>query len=67
MVMKLALKTGLVPNFNICAALVGFVFVKTWSRFGSYLLGMNKKTYEQYETNSEGNNQMNIKSPLLFG
>ncbi|CAI0466069.1 unnamed protein product [Linum tenue] len=31
MVMKLALKTGLVPNFNICAALVGFVFVKTWT------------------------------------
>ncbi|KAL9674491.1 hypothetical protein QQ045_030763 [Rhodiola kirilowii] len=30
-VMKLALTTGLIPNLNVSAALVAFVFVKTWT------------------------------------
>ncbi|KAJ6748673.1 OLIGOPEPTIDE TRANSPORTER YGL114W-RELATED [Salix purpurea] len=80
--MKLNLTTGLVPNLNVSAALLAFVFLRTWTKllskagivtspftrqentivqtcavacysiavgggFGSYLLGLNKKTYEQ--------------------
>ncbi|XP_078439956.1 metal-nicotianamine transporter YSL3-like [Wolffia australiana] len=80
-VMKLNLTTGLVPTLNVSAALLSFVFLKSWTKllhragivttpftkqevtvaqtcavacytiavgagFGSYLLGLNKKTYE---------------------
>lgn len=31
-VMKLNLTTGLVPNLNVSAALLAFVFIKTWTR-----------------------------------
>lgn len=31
-VMKLNLTTGLVPNLNVSAALLGFVFIKTWTQ-----------------------------------
>lgn len=79
--MKLNLTTGLSPNLNVSAALLAFVFMRTWTKmlhkfgitttpftrqentmiqtcsvacysiavgggFGSYLLGLNKKTYE---------------------
>ncbi|GER25760.1 YELLOW STRIPE like 1 [Striga asiatica] len=79
--MKLNLTTGITPNLNVSAALLAFIFMKTWSKalkkigilstpftkqentmiqtcvvacytiaigggFGSYLLGMNKKTFE---------------------
>lgn len=30
-VMKLNLTTGLVPNLNVSAALIAFVFIKTWT------------------------------------
>ncbi|KAL7183519.1 hypothetical protein ACSBR2_025839 [Camellia fascicularis] len=89
-VMKLNLTTGLVPNLNVSAALLAFVFIRTWTKllqnagfvsspftrqentiiqtcavacysiavgggFGSYLLGLNKKTYEQAGIDTEGN------------
>ncbi|KAI9384232.1 hypothetical protein POPTR_012G028300v4 [Populus trichocarpa] len=54
-VMKLNLTTGLVPNLNVSAALLTFVFLITWSGFGSYLLGLNRKTYEQAGVDTEGN------------
>ncbi|CAA0843242.1 Metal-nicotianamine transporter YSL1 [Striga hermonthica] len=79
--MKLNLTTGITPNLNVSAALLAFIFMRTWSKamkklgflstpftkqentmiqtcvvacytiaigggFGSYLLGMNKKTFE---------------------
>lgn len=79
--MKLNLTTGITPNLNVSAALLAFVFMRTWTKmlhkfgitttpftrqentmiqtcsvacysiavgggFGSYLLGLNKKTYE---------------------
>lgn len=79
--MKLNLTTGLTPNLNVSAALLAFVFMRSWTKvlqkagivsvpftrhentmiqtcsvacysiavgggFGSYLLGLNKKTYE---------------------
>ncbi|KAK9716712.1 hypothetical protein RND81_06G252300 [Saponaria officinalis] len=88
--MKLNLTTGLSPNLNVSAALLAFVFIRTWSKlvqkagfrplpftkqentmiqtcavacysiaigggFGSYLLGLNKKTYELAGVNTEGN------------
>ena len=31
-VMKLNLTTGLVPNLNVSAALLGFVFIRTWTK-----------------------------------
>lgn len=31
-VMKLNLTTGLVPNLNVSAALLAFVFIKTWTK-----------------------------------
>ncbi|GAB2265020.1 Metal-nicotianamine transporter ysl3 [Dionaea muscipula] len=90
-VMKLNLTTGLVPNLNVSAALLAFVFLTTWTKmlhkagivtapftrqentiiltcsvscysiavgggFGSYLLGLNKRTYEQAGVDTEGNN-----------
>ncbi|XVF12730.1 hypothetical protein REPUB_Repub08aG0144700 [Reevesia pubescens] len=97
-VMKLNLTTGLVPNLNVSAALLAFVFVRSWTKllqkagfvstpftrqentiiqtcavacysiavgggFGSYLLGLNRKTYEQAGIDSEGNNPGSIKEP----
>lgn len=31
-VMKLNLTTGLVPNLNVSAALLGFVFIRSWTK-----------------------------------
>lgn len=89
-VMKLNLTTGLVPNLNVSAALLAFVFIRTWTEllqkagivstpftrqentviqtcatacysiavgggFGSYLLGLNQKTYEEVGIDTDGN------------
>lgn len=89
-VMKLNLTTGLVPNLNVSAALLAFIFIQTWTKllhkanfvsvpftrqentiiqtcavacysiavgggFGSYLLGLNKRTYEQAGLDTDGN------------
>ncbi|XAR52168.1 hypothetical protein NMG60_11020097 [Bertholletia excelsa] len=97
-VMKLNLTTGLVPNLNVSAALLAFVFIQTWTKllhsagivstpftrqentviqtcavasysiavgggFGSYLLGLNKKTYEQAGIDTEGNSPGSFKEP----
>ncbi|KAJ6764707.1 METAL-NICOTIANAMINE TRANSPORTER YSL3 [Salix koriyanagi] len=97
-VMKLNLTTGLVPNLNVSAALLAFVFLRTWTKFlskagivtspftrqentivqtcavacysiavgggfGSYLLGLNKKTYEQAGVDTEGNIPGSTKEP----
>ncbi|MBA0735601.1 hypothetical protein Gogos_019436 [Gossypium gossypioides] len=97
-VMKLNLTTGLVPNLNVSAALLAFVFIRSWTKllqkagivstpftrqentiiqtcsvacysiavgggFGSYLLGLNRKTYEQAGIGTEGNNPWSIKEP----
>ncbi|KAL5738699.1 hypothetical protein ACOSP7_031460 [Xanthoceras sorbifolium] len=97
-VMKLNLTTGLVPNLNVSAALLAFVFVKTWTKllhksgiastpftrqentviqtcavacysisvaggFGSYLLGLNRKTYEQAGVDTPGNTPNSTKEP----
>ncbi|KAH9614982.1 hypothetical protein KSS87_015395 [Heliosperma pusillum] len=88
--MKLNLTTGLSPNLNVSAALLAFVFIRTWTKlvekagfrplpftkqentmiqtcavacysiaigggFGSYLLGLNKTTYELAGVNTVGN------------
>ncbi|KAG8654913.1 metal-nicotianamine transporter YSL3-like [Manihot esculenta] len=97
-VMKLNLTTGLVPNLNVSAALLAFVFIRTWTKllqkagivtnpftrqentiiqtcavacysiavgggFGSYLLALNRKTYEQAGVDTEGNAPGSIKEP----
>ncbi|MQL86405.1 hypothetical protein Taro_018938 [Colocasia esculenta] len=97
-VMKLNLTTGLVPTFNVSAALLAFVFLRTWTKllqragvvsrpftrqentvvqtcavacysvavgggFGSYLLGLSKKTYEQVGLEAEGNVPGSYKEP----
>lgn len=97
-VMKLNLTTGLVPNLNVSAALLAFVFIRTWTKllqkagivstpftrqentiiqtcavacysiavgggFGSYLLGLNKRTYEQAGVDTEGNVPGSYKEP----
>ncbi|XP_057950789.1 metal-nicotianamine transporter YSL3 [Malania oleifera] len=97
-VMKLNLTTGLVPNLNVSAALLAFVFLRTWTKllhragivsapftrqentiiqtcavacysiavgggFGSYLLGLNKRTYEQAGVDTEGNTLGSYKEP----
>ncbi|XXG76154.1 hypothetical protein AAC387_Pa08g0571 [Persea americana] len=97
-VMKLNLTTGLVPNLNVSAALLAFVFLRTWTKilqkagfittpftrqentviqtcavacysiavgggFGSYLLGLNKKTYELAGVDTEGNTPGSYKEP----
>ncbi|XAR71600.1 hypothetical protein NMG60_11017954 [Bertholletia excelsa] len=97
-VMKLNLTTGLVPNLNVSAALLAFVFMRTWTKliqkagivsapftrqentiiqtcavacysiavgggFGSYLLGLNKKTYQQAGVDTEGNSPGSYKDP----
>ncbi|XP_074291780.1 metal-nicotianamine transporter YSL3-like [Silene latifolia] len=99
-VTKLNLTTGLVPNLNVSAALLAFVFLKSWTNlvhkagfvttpftrqentivqtcavacysiaygggFGSYLLGLNKKTYEQAGVDTEGNVPGSTKEPGL--
>ncbi|KAJ0971086.1 hypothetical protein J5N97_019045 [Dioscorea zingiberensis] len=98
-VMKLNLTTGLVPTLNVSAALLAFVFLRTWTKlarkigiistpftrqentvvqtcavacysiavgggFGSYLLGLNKKTYEQ-AGDTEGNAPGSYKEPEM--
>ncbi|KAJ1381284.1 Oligopeptide transporter, OPT superfamily [Sesbania bispinosa] len=97
-VMKLNLTTGLVPNLNVSAALLGFVFIRTWTKilskakivttpftreentiiqtcavacysiavgggFESYLLGLNRRTYEQAGIDTEGNTPGSTKEP----
>ncbi|KAF5183065.1 Metal-nicotianamine transporter ysl3 [Thalictrum thalictroides] len=97
-VMKLNLTTGFAPNLNVSAALVAFVFIRSWTKvlqragvvsvpftqqensviqtctvacyaiangggFGSYLLGLNKKTYEQAGVNTKGNTPGSYKEP----
>lgn len=99
-VMKLNLTTGLVPNLNVSAALLAFVFVRTWTKilqkanfvttpftkqentiiqtcavacysialgggFGSYLLGLDKKTLVQAGVDTEGNPIGSYKEPRL--
>ncbi|KAL8534629.1 hypothetical protein ACS0TY_010597 [Phlomoides rotata] len=99
-VMKLNLTTGLVPNLNVSAALLAFVFITTWTKllrmanftttpftrqentiiqtcavacysisvgggFGSYLLGLNKRTYELAGEDAEGNSPGSYKEPRL--
>ncbi|XP_019246846.1 PREDICTED: metal-nicotianamine transporter YSL3-like isoform X2 [Nicotiana attenuata] len=99
-VMKLNLTTGLVPNLNVSAALLAYVFIQTWTKllkkanivstpftrqentiiqtcavacysiavgggFGSYLLGLNKKTYERAGAETEGNIPGSYKEPAL--
>nr|GMD98660.1 metal-nicotianamine transporter YSL1-like [Ipomoea batatas] len=94
--MKLNLTTGITPNFNVSAALLAFIFVRTWTKLlsklgissapftrqentmiqtcavacysiaiggglGSYLLGMNKKTYELAGVETVGNNPSSYK------
>lgn len=99
-VMKLNLTTGLVPNLNVSAALLAYVFITTWTKilqkanvvtapftrqentiiqtcavacysisvgggFGSYLLGLDKSTYEQAGVDTEGNPPGSYKEPAL--
>ncbi|KAK3018823.1 hypothetical protein RJ639_003451 [Escallonia herrerae] len=96
--MKLNLTTGLTPSLNVSAALLAFVFMRTWTNmlrkagiasvpftrhentmiqtcsvasysiavaggFGSYLLGLNKKTYELTGVDTEGNSPGSYKEP----
>ncbi|XP_047333917.1 metal-nicotianamine transporter YSL1-like [Impatiens glandulifera] len=98
--MKLNLTTGLTPNLNVSAALLAFIFMRTWTKiatkfkffdsspftrqentmiqtcvvacygiavgggFGSYLLGLNKKTFELTGgTSMEGNSPGSYKEP----
>ncbi|KAK9045576.1 hypothetical protein V6N11_051485 [Hibiscus sabdariffa] len=96
--MKLNLTTGLSPNLNVSAALLAFIFIRSWTKllqkagfvsrpftrqentviqtcavacysisvgggFGSYLLGLNRKTYEQAGVDTEGNSPGSIKEP----
>ncbi|CAM8896491.1 unnamed protein product [Rhodiola kirilowii] len=99
-VMKLNLTIGIVPNLNVSAALLAFVFIKTWTQilnkagyvtkpftrqentviqtcavacysialaggFGSYLLGLNKRTYEQAGVTTPGNTPGSHKEPAI--
>ncbi|KAJ7945098.1 Metal-nicotianamine transporter like [Quillaja saponaria] len=99
-VMKLNLSTGLVPNLNVSAALLAFVFVRTWTRllhkagyvakpftrqentmiqtcavacysiamgggFASYLLALNRKTYELSGVGTVGNTPTSVREPGL--
>lgn len=98
--MKLNLTTGWVPNLNVSAALIAFLFIRTWTKvvekagytakpftrqentmiqtcavacysiaigggFASYLLGLNRKTYELSGVGTEGNSAKAIKEPGL--
>ncbi|RZC89125.1 hypothetical protein C5167_030822 [Papaver somniferum] len=95
---KLSLTTGLIPNLNVSAALVAYVFIKGWTKllgkfgfdstpftkqentvvqtcavacysvaiaggFGSFLLGLNKKTYELAGVDTPGNSPGSYKDP----
>ncbi|XP_051143733.1 metal-nicotianamine transporter YSL3-like [Andrographis paniculata] len=97
---KLNLTTGLVPNLNVSAALLAFIFIRAWTKalaktrfkttpftrqentiiqtcavacyaiaygggFGSYLLGLNRKTYEQAGVDTAGNSPQSVKEPRL--
>ncbi|RHN68994.1 putative oligopeptide transporter, OPT superfamily [Medicago truncatula] len=97
-VMKLNLTTGLVPNLNVSVALLGFVFIKLWTKilekanivstpftrqentiiqtcavacysasfgggFGSYLLALNRSTYERVGGASTPGNTPDTKEP----
>ncbi|KAK8690460.1 hypothetical protein V6N13_073993 [Hibiscus sabdariffa] len=99
-IMKLNLTTGLVPNLNVSAALLAFIFIRSWTKLlqkagfvsspftrqentiiqtcavacysiafggglGSYLLGLNRRTYELAGIDTEGNNPGSIKEPAL--
>eukprot|EP00253_Pinus_taeda_P000745 PITA_00745 len=99
-VIKLILTTAIIPSLNVAAGLLGYFFIKTWTKFldkfgllktpftrqentviqtcvvacygiafsggfGLYLLGMNRKTYEQAGTSTPGNTPDNIKDPSL--
>lgn len=99
-VMNLNLTTGLAPTMNVSAGLLGFVFIKSWSKFlarfgllkvpftrqentiiqtcivacyslaygggfGSYLVSMNRKTYERAGVNTPGNNPDTVKEPHI--
>ncbi|EOY23906.1 YELLOW STRIPE like 1 isoform 3 [Theobroma cacao] len=96
--MKLNLTTGMVPNLNVSAALLAFVFIRTWTKvvqkagfmskpftrqentmiqtcavacysiavgggFASYLLGLNRKTYEMSGVDTVGNSANAVKEP----
>ncbi|GFS28946.1 YELLOW STRIPE like 1 [Actinidia rufa] len=96
--MKLNLTTGMTPNLNVSAALLGYIFMRTWTKmlqkfgivtvpftrkentmiqtcdvacygiavgggFGSYLLGLNKKTYELAGVDTVGNSAESYKEP----
>ncbi|XWS38164.1 hypothetical protein CRYUN_Cryun19dG0106800 [Craigia yunnanensis] len=96
--MKLNLTTGMVPHFNVSAALLAFIFIRTWTKvvqkagfipkpftrqentmiqtcavacysiavgggFASYLLGLNRKTYELSGVDTEGNAAYAVKEP----
>ncbi|TKY47946.1 Metal-nicotianamine transporter YSL1 [Spatholobus suberectus] len=96
--MKLNLSAGIVPNFNVSAALLAFLFVRSWTKvlhkagfmskpftrqentiiqtcavscysiavhggFASYLLGLNRKTYELSGMGAEGNNPNTVRDP----
>ncbi|KAM6557773.1 hypothetical protein CsatB_004792 [Cannabis sativa] len=98
--MKLNLTTGMVPHFNVSAALLAFIFIRTWTQllqrfgyqskpftrqentiiqtcsvacysiavgggFASYLLGLNRKTYELSGVHNEGNSINSTKEPGL--
>ncbi|KAG9146150.1 hypothetical protein Leryth_015944, partial [Lithospermum erythrorhizon] len=98
--MKLILTTGLVPNLSVSAALLSFVFMRTWTKllektnllktpftkqenqiintsatacyamtygggFGSYILSLNRKTYELAGVNTKGNSATGLKEPSL--
>ncbi|XP_057511054.1 metal-nicotianamine transporter YSL1-like [Actinidia eriantha] len=96
--MKLNLTTGMTPNLNVSAALLGYIFMHMWTKmlqkfgivtvpftrqentmiqtcavacygiavgggFGSYLLGLNKKTYELAGVDAVGNSVESYKEP----
>ncbi|KAH7513664.1 metal-nicotianamine transporter YSL1 [Ziziphus jujuba] len=96
--MKLNLTTGIVPNLNVSAALLAFLFIRSWNQllqkagyvakpftrqentmiqtcsvacysiavgggFASYLLGLNRKTYELSGEHNEGNSLRSTKEP----
>lgn len=44
---------------------VAVIFANCWTAggFGSYLLGLNRKTYEQAGVDTEGNNPNSVKEP----
>lgn len=46
--MKLNLTTGIVPNFNVSAALLAFVFIRTWTKVVQRL-GYQAKPFTRQE------------------